>query len=88
MEAGKIEFFRAYALMFGVTAAVYAFLRFSRAIATLARRFLFIPTVEFFDVFSLVQAAQLAPSADSSFHPIAKVAGLENCGGPGDGFFQ
>ena len=60
MKEGRLEYFRAYALMFGVTAAVYAFLRFSRAIVAISRRLLVIPTVEFFDDFTLVQPRVVA----------------------------
>jgi len=53
--------------MFGATAAVYAFLRFSRAIARLGLRIMSVLVVEFFDDFSQIEAAELAESGRESF---------------------
>jgi len=64
---GVVSFFRAHALMFGATAAVYAFLRFSRAIARLGLRIMSVLVVEFFDDFSQIEAAELAESGRESF---------------------
>ena len=47
----QTKLFRALALMFGHTAAVYAFLRISRAIAALDARLLSLLLIEYFDDF-------------------------------------
>ena len=60
---GGVAFFKAYSLMFGTTAAVYAFLRFSRAISFLATKLLRIPVTEFFDDFTQVESQRLCSSS-------------------------
>ncbi len=49
--------------MFGEVAAVYAFLRFSRAIAALAAKLYALVVVEFFDVFTQLEAQESWDSA-------------------------
>ena len=51
-QSGEVQFFEALSLMFGQTAAVYAFLRFSRALSALATELLSVVCVEFFDDFT------------------------------------
>ena len=60
---GKAELFIPSALMFGQTAAVYAFLRFSRAISTLSSKLLYLTMVEFFDDFTQLQPKASAQPA-------------------------
>ena len=50
-------------LMFGQTAAVYAFLRFSRAFAHLMTKLFSITVVEFFDDFTQLEPRETAQSA-------------------------
>ena len=61
-EDRSIEYFEAISLMFGQTAAVYAFLLFSRAISALASGLFLLTCVEFFDDFT-----QLEPLATSDY---------------------
>lgn len=74
-NGGAVSFFRGISLMFGTTAAVYAFLRFSRAIAFLGTRLLQLSIVEFFDDFSQVESEQLADSAQSSLESLLGLLG-------------
>ena len=46
---GKVKLFKALSLMFGETAAVYGFIRFSRALSALGARLFDLVIVEFFD---------------------------------------
>ena len=62
----KVRLFEALSLMFGATAAVYAFLRISRALGTIARRLFHFNVVEFFDDFSQVEASALAQSSQDT----------------------
>eukprot|EP00973_Karenia_brevis_P019127 2621797-Karenia_brevis.AAC.1 len=61
--------------MFGQTTAVYAFLRFSKAIAALAASMLDLCVVEFFDDFTLLEPKGTADSAQSSFSRLLKILG-------------
>ena len=62
-EVGEVKLFRALSLMFGETAAVYAFLRISRALATIMARLFNLMVVEFFDDFSQIEQDELSESA-------------------------
>jgi hypothetical protein len=62
-DSKEVSLFRAIALMFGETGAVYAFLRISRAIAALASRLFHLVVVEFFDDFSQVEPSASSDSA-------------------------
>ena len=73
----KTALFRTLSLMFGQTAAVYAFLRFSRAIASLAARLLSLIIVEFFDDFTQLESARLAESAQSSLEELIELIGWD-----------
>jgi len=75
--SGRTKFFRTMALMFGQTAAVYAFLRFSRALAALASKLLNLVLVEFFDDFTQIESPLLAQSAQASFEAIIELLGWE-----------
>ena len=59
----KAHFFRARSLMFGQASAVYAFIRFSRAIAAIASSLLDLIVVELFDDFSQIEASCTGDSA-------------------------
>ena len=72
---GRPAFFRAISLMFGASAAVYAFLRFSRALAYLGSKLLKLTLVEFFDDFSQVECVKLEKSAQTSFEALLKLLG-------------
>ncbi len=65
-KEGGVDLFRALSLMFGQTAAVYSFLRFSRALAALASKLLNMVIVEFFDDFTQLDPAQLGDSGQES----------------------
>ena len=68
--------FRAYALMFGQTAAVYAFLRISRALSALASRF-FSLVVEFLDDFSQFESSALGESSMLTIEAMLELLGWE-----------
>ena len=74
-DEGDMKFFRALSLMFGTTAAVYAFLRFSRALAFLAIHFLQLTVVEFFDDFSQVECHRVSESAQDSIEGLFSLLG-------------
>jgi len=74
-DEGDMKFFRALSLMFGTTAAVYAFLRFSRALAFLAIHFLQLTVVEFFDDFSQVECLRISESAQDSIEGLFNLLG-------------
>jgi len=74
-EHGGTSFFRGISLMFGTTAAVYAFLRFSRALAFLGAKLLGLSMVEFFDDFSQVECHRLAESAQKSMEALLGLLG-------------
>ena len=62
-EARKTRLYRALSLMFGETAAVYSFLRVSRALAAIAVKTFNLLVVEFFDDFTQVEGKALEASA-------------------------
>ena len=74
---GKAELFVPSALMFGQTAAVYAFLRFSRALSTIAAKVLKLTTVEFFDDFTQLEPKATSNSAHESFEGLLRLLGWE-----------
>jgi hypothetical protein len=59
----KVHLYRAFALMFGETGAVYAFLRISRALAAIASKLFHLIVVEFFDDFTQLEPQQSQESA-------------------------
>ena len=76
-RSGAVEYFEALSLMFGQTAAVYGFLRFSRALAALASELLHSTCVEFFDDFTQIEPMQTSESAQSSFEEMLQLLGWE-----------
>ena len=73
--AGKCEFYKALSLMFGETAAVYSFLRISRALQAIASKLFWLIAVEFFDDFSQIEAAVMAASGQSTLENLFKLLG-------------
>ena len=67
----QTKFFRAYALMFGETAAVYAFLRISRALSMLGKVLFDLVLVEFFDDFTQLECEELTQSAQDAMEGCA-----------------
>ena len=70
-----VDLFVAKSLMFGQTAAVYAFLRFSRAISAIAGRLFSLATVEFFDDFTQIEPQESAESAQFTLESLLKLLG-------------
>ena len=58
-------------MMFGETAAVYGFLRISRALSTIASRIFNLMVVEFFDDFTQIESSSLKESAVESMQGMA-----------------
>ena len=71
----KTKLFRALALMFGQTAAVYAFLRISRALAALGSNLLSLFLVEYFDDFTQVESEAMGDSAQESLEGLLDLLG-------------
>ena len=74
---GKVEIFRALSLMFGETAAVYAFLRVSRALSHICSYLFLLLTVEFFDDFTQVEPSCLQESAMTTLESVFELLGWE-----------
>lgn len=74
-EDGGVSFFEALSLMFGQTAAVYAFLRFSRAIAAIATEVFQLACVEFFDDFTQIEPLETSESAQGTFESLLELLG-------------
>ena len=70
-----MKFYEAFSLMFGQTAAVYAFLRFSRSISALAVHHFGVIAVEFFDDFTQLEPALTSESAQLSFEELLLTLG-------------
>ena len=62
-EDGSTDFFEALSLMFGQTAAVYGFLRFSPALSAIASEIFCLASIEFFDDFTQVEPQLTCDSA-------------------------
>jgi len=75
--SGQVRLFETLSLMFGETAAVYAFLRFSRALAAICSRVLHLVVVEFFDDFIQLEAQASAPSAQDSIEQLFDLLGWD-----------
>ena len=71
----QTKLFRALALMFGQTSAVYAFLRISRAIAALGARLLSLLLVEYFDDFTQVEPEKTGDSAQAALERLLDLIG-------------
>eukprot|EP00973_Karenia_brevis_P040987 5671661-Karenia_brevis.AAC.1 len=61
--------------MFGQTAAVYSFLRFSRALSMIAAKLFRLVSVEFFDDFTQIEPKETAESAMSTIEAVFKLLG-------------
>ena len=61
--------------MFGETAAVYAFLRLSRALSTLASKLLDLIVIEFIDDFTQIEPKETAASAQASIEELFDLLG-------------
>eukprot|EP00973_Karenia_brevis_P010996 1488992-Karenia_brevis.AAC.1 len=61
--------------MFGQTAAVYSFLRFSRALSAIFKKIFLLTVVEFFDDFTQIEPAVLASSAQETIEGILGLLG-------------
>ena len=68
--SGEKKLFKSRSLMFGQAAAVYGFLRFSRAIAALATSLLSLIIIEFFDDFTQIEPASTAASAQEAMNSL------------------
>ena len=73
--SGKVELFRALSLMFGETAAVYAFLRLSRALAAVAARLFDLVVVEYFDDFTQIEPEMTSQSAMDTMEQMLDMLG-------------
>ena len=73
----QTKLFRAMSLMFGQTAAVYAFLRISRAIAAIGTRLFSLFLVEYFDDFTQVESTALGDSAQETFEELLEIIGWQ-----------
>ena len=76
-DSMTVKLFRAMSLMFGETSAVYAFLRISRALSTLATRLFDLVVVEFFDDFTQLEADKSSTSAWAAMEGLMKLLGWE-----------
>jgi len=72
---GRPKFFVANSLMFGATAAVYAFNRISRSLWYLFNKMLLIPCGVFYDDFPLFSPQELAADADESASALLDLLG-------------
>ena len=73
----KTVLFKALSMMFGETSAVYAFLRFSRAIAHIATKLFNLFVVEYFDDFTQIEPSLSASSAQSTLESLMVMLGWE-----------
>ena len=76
-DSMQMRLYRAFSLMFGQTSAVYAFLRFSRALAAIAARIFSLVVVEFFDDFTQIESAHTAVSAMETMEGFLTLLGWE-----------
>ena len=76
-DDSKMKLFKATSLMFGETAAVYSFLRISRALAAIAARLFSLVVVEFFDDFSQIESVATAVSAMDTIEGFLSLLGWE-----------
>ena len=73
--AGNPKFYISNSLMFGATAAVYAFNRVSRSIWFLMNKMLVIPCGVFYDDFPLLSPCETASNADESASELLDLLG-------------
>jgi hypothetical protein len=74
---GKVKLFEAISLMFGETAAVYAFLRISRALSAIATKTFNLLVVEFFDDFTQVECDALKDSSYATMEGSPEFQGID-----------
>jgi len=74
---GSRKLYKSRSLMFGQAAAVYGFLRFSRAIAALGTSLLALVLIEFFDDFTQVEPEDSAQSAQDAMEDLLELLGWE-----------
>lgn len=79
----QVKFFRAHSFMFGETAAVYGFLRFSRAIAAIACKVFKLIVAEFFDDFTQLEPAVTKASAQATMESLLDILGWTIATAPG-----
>ena len=72
-----VQLFEAVSMMFGETAAVYGFLRFSRAIAAIATVLFQLVVIEFFDDFTQLEPSVTAQSAMDTMEAIIELLGWQ-----------
>ena len=70
------SFWRLFGMPFGLKGAVLDFNRVSAALLALARRWLAIPSLSFFDDFRAVEMLASCPSADDSFRELVDFLGF------------
>lgn len=75
LQSGEPQYYVANSLMFGATAAVYAFNRVSRSIWFLFNKMLVIPCGVFYDDFPMFSPAELATNADESASELLDLLG-------------
>lgn len=73
----RVEVFKALSLMFGETAAVYSFLRVSRALSHICSYLFLLLTIEFFDDFTQIESKALQESAMSTLESVFELLGWD-----------
>ena len=93
LKSGEPQYFVANSLMFGSTAAVYAFNRVSRSLWFLMNKMLVIPSGVFYDDFPMFSPSELAGNADEAASELLDLLGWRHArtgpkGKPFDETFQ
>ena len=76
-ESKSMRLFEAISMMFGETAAVYAFLRFSRALSAIFSKIFGMCVTEYFDDFTQVEPAATAESALETIEAVIDLLGWQ-----------
>ena len=76
-NTGEAKLFKSLAIMFGETAAVYGFLRLSRALAWLLVNMLLLVVLEFFDDFTQLETSRLSLSTFNSIERFFSLLGWQ-----------
>ena len=79
-ETGETPYFVSWALLFGETAAVYAFNRVARALQRVCTSLGDLGLVNYFDDYPQLEAARLAESARATFKGVFSLLGWELAG--------
>ena len=74
-NSNEVKLFESLSLMFGQTAAVYAFLRFSRALAAIGTVLFGLVTTEFFDDFIQIEPILTNKTAHDTIEKLFKLLG-------------